>query len=325
MSNTLGFVGAKIDRADHLRGDTKALELGLSHAKAHVFWRARPLVSADHSQLIALPLDHPIFADGDLQIFLGRVGAQHIYAIDISNWEPEIAPEPSGNPLFDRSEISHPDAPDGAVFTDARFAMGALQSDFAEWAASAKAMFHWHRGNGFCAKCGNKTDIVKAGWERVCDACGTHHYPRVDPSVIMLVTYGNKALLGRSPGWPEKMYSCLAGFMEPGETIEMAVAREVKEEAGVEIGQVKYLLSQPWPYPSSLMIGCVAEAKKDFLNIDENELEDAIWISKEELIERSSGDDPEIFPARPGAIAYELISAWLKDDINQLNDRYGQT
>ena len=324
MKNSLGFVGSRIDRADRLRGDKKALEQGLRSARAYVFWRARPLVSSDRSELISVALDHPILAEGDMQIFLGVDGKQHVYAVDISAWTPDVAPEVKGNPLFDRSEVSHPEAPNGAIFTDARFAMGALQSEFAEWAASAKAMFHWHRANGFCAKCGGETVEAKAGWERICQSCEAHHYPRVDPSVIMLVTHGDKVLLGRSHGWPEKMYSCLAGFMEPGETLEMAVAREVEEEAGVQVGRVQYLLSQPWPYPSSLMIGCVAEAKTTELHVDPNELEDAMWISKAELIAKSSGDDPEIFPARPGAIAYELISAWLKDEINQLNGKYGQ-
>ena len=230
-----------------------------------------------------------------------------------------MLPDFPENALFDQSEVSHPEAPEGSVFTDARFAMGALTQDFAEWTASAKALFHWHRVHGFCAKCGAKSEMIKAGWERRCTRCDALHYPRVDPSVIMLVTSGNKLLLGRSPGWPEKMYSCLAGFMEPGETIEMAVAREVMEEAGIAVSNTRYLLSQPWPYPSSLMIGCIAEAENEEINLDANELEDAFWITREELIAELASETPSIFPARKGAIAHVLISAWLKDQINQIN------
>jgi NAD+ diphosphatase len=131
----------------------------------------------------------------------------------------------------------------------------------------------------------------------------------------MLVTHGNRVLLGRSPGWPAGMYSCLAGFIEPGETIEAAVRRETQEEAGVTVGPVRYLASQPWPFPASLMIGCHAEALTDTITIDPAELESAIWLTREQMITVMAGEHPTVKPARKGAIAHFLIANWLADSL----------
>ncbi len=156
----------------------------------------------------------------------------------------------------------------------------------------------------------------EAGWRRTCTACGTQHFPRTDPVVIMLILHGNALLLGRSPAWPPTMYSLLAGFMEPGESIEAAVRREVFEETGVPVGKVDYLSSQPWPFPSSLMIGCVGQALAREITLDPNELEDARWISREGVMAALNGEDPEIRPARPGSIARFLIERWLADRLD---------
>lgn len=152
-----------------------------------------------------------------------------------------------------------------------------------------------------------------SGWQRSCPSCGTQHFPRTDPVVIMLITRGNKTLLGRSPGWPDGMYSCLAGFVEPGETIEAAVRREVMEETGVHVGPVRYLASQPWAFPTSLMIGCHGDAVSDDLEIDRHELEDARWVSREEVARAFAGEHPEIWAPREGAIAHFLLRNWLAD------------
>ena len=156
-----------------------------------------------------------------------------------------------------------------------------------------------------------------AGWQRDCPACGAHHFPRTDPVVIMLITHGNSVLLGRSPGWPEGMYSCLAGFVEPGETIEAAVRREVFEESGVRVGAVNYVASQPWPFPASLMFGCQGIALGTELNIDRDEIEDARWVPREELADAFAGQHPDILPARKGAIARFLLEHWLADRLGQ--------
>jgi len=155
-----------------------------------------------------------------------------------------------------------------------------------------------------------------AGWQRICPDCGGHHFPRTDPVVIMLITRGNKCLLGRSPGWPEGMYSCLAGFLEPGETIEAAVRREVFEEAGVHVGQVSYLSSQPWAYPSSLMIGCHGEALSEEITLDTVEMDDARWVTREELMDAHAGLRSDILPGRKGAIAHFLLRNWLADRLD---------
>ncbi len=158
--------------------------------------------------------------------------------------------------------------------------------------------------------------VAMAGWQRDCPTCGAHHFPRTDPVVIMLITHGNSVLLGRSPGWPEGMYSLLAGFVEPGETIEAAVRREMFEEAGIRVGAVGYLASQPWPFPSSLMFGCRGEALDDEITIDPNEIEDAMWVSREEMMECFAGNNTRIKPARKGAIAHFLIWNWLADRLD---------
>ena len=177
--------------------------------------------------------------------------------------------------------------PEHMRFGDLRALMAELSPADAGDAAAAKGILSWHETHGFCARCGAASEVADAGWKRVCPACGGQHFPRTDPVVIMLITYGNAFLMGRSPGWPEGMYSLLAGFIEPGETMEAAVRREVAEETAVQVGRVGYLASQPWPYPSSLMFGCWGEALNRDITLDPAELEDAMWISREELAARA--------------------------------------
>jgi NAD+ diphosphatase len=178
--------------------------------------------------------------------------------------------------------------------------------------AMAKSLLDWHRRHRFCANCGSPTRLSAAGFRRDCPQCGTEHFPRTDPVVIMLVAHGDKCLLGRQARFAAGTYSCLAGFLEPGETIEDAVRRETFEEAGIRIGTVSYTASQPWPFPSSLMIGCTAEALSDVIAIDRQELEDARWFTKDELRLMLRGEHPEgLSAAAPIAIAHHLIRRWL--------------
>lgn len=158
--------------------------------------------------------------------------------------------------------------------------------------------------------------MSEAGWQRRCDACKAHHFPRTDPVVIMLITHGNSVLMGRSHHWPEGMYSLLAGFVEPGETIEAAVRRETFEESGVEVGEVRYLSSQPWPFPNSLMFGCQGFATSDQITIDPVEIEDACWVSREDMMDAAAGHRPDMRPARKGSIARFLIEKWLADALD---------
>jgi NAD+ diphosphatase len=179
--------------------------------------------------------------------------------------------------------------------------------------AQARSLVHWHEKHGFCSNCGHKTEMSDAGYRRHCPACKTDHFPRTDPVVIMAVTHGDRILLGRQKAWAPGMYSAIAGFMEPGETIEQAVAREVKEETGVSTGAVRYVASQPWPFPSSLMIGCIAEASSEAISLDDQELEAARWFSKSDVRLMLDGKHPDgIHASHPWAIAHHVISAALQ-------------
>jgi NAD+ diphosphatase len=178
--------------------------------------------------------------------------------------------------------------------------------------AMAKSMLDWHRRHRFCANCGAPTQAAHAGFRRDCAACSAQHFPRTDPVVIMLVTRGEKCLMGRQPRFPEKMYSCLAGFLEPGETIEDAVRRETFEEAGIRVGAVRYMASQPWPFPSNVMIGCLAEALTDDIAFDGEELEDARWFTKDDIRRMLEGTHEDFLTPAPIAIANHLIREWVK-------------
>jgi len=185
----------------------------------------------------------------------------------------------------------------------------------AAMASTARALLNWHRSHGFCSGCGARTEILQGGWQRQCPACDAAHFPRTDPVVLMLVLRGNRLLLGRSPGWPEGMYSALAGFVEPGETLEAAVRREVREETGIRVGDVAYVGGQPWAWPNSLMLGFVARAESEAITLDPAELEDALWVSREEMVDIVAGLHPRIRRPRPGAVAAELLARWLTDTL----------
>jgi NAD+ diphosphatase len=181
--------------------------------------------------------------------------------------------------------------------------------------AEAKALLHWHARHRFCANCGAATNISDGGWRRDCPQCHAQHFPRTDPVVIMLAVAGDRCLMGRQSRFMPGMWSCLAGFVEPGESIEEAARRETLEEAGVVCGRVRYFASQPWPFPSSLMIGCHAEALSDAITVDRDELEDARWFSREEtalMLLRKHPDGLTTPP--PSAIAHHIIRTWLDDE-----------
>ena len=176
--------------------------------------------------------------------------------------------------------------------------------------AQARSLLHWHERHGFCAHCGSKTEMRDAGYRRHCVACETDHFPRTDPVIIIAVRHGSRILLGRQTPWPEGMYSTLAGFMEPGETIEDAARREVFEEAGIRVGEIKFHSNQPWPFPSSLMIGLTGEALNDDIVVDTKELETARWFEEAEVVTMLNGTHPLGLKAPlPMAIAHHLIRA----------------
>jgi len=318
------FGGSGLDRAAHIRADRVQLETAQNNPKARcvVLWRGKPLVTGEgRDELALVEMDHLVLQAGtmgpDNLIFLGFGHDQApVFACDISTWKPDNLDNSALGQFLDPSEQHHPALPETHVFVELRRVMARLNPRDAELAAAAKALMEWHRSHGFCATCGAPSKVSHAGWQRTCPTCGTHHFPRTDPVVIMLITHGSSVLMGRSPGWPEGMYSLLAGFLEPGETLEAAVRREVMEEAGVPVGAVSYLASQPWPFPASLMIGCAGEALSRDLTIDPIEIEDALWVTRDEMMTVFAGEHAILKPARTGAIAHFLLQNWLADTLD---------
>ncbi len=306
------FAGSFLDRADRLRGDEAEMTRRLADPATRVspFWRGKPLFDLSESgpRLTWVAATDALITDSpEPPVFMGLddAGTAH-FAADVSYIAP---PDEKPAEFVDRRTL---DLSESRKFVDLRAIMGEIDHRDAGIAAAAKGIFEWRLTHGFCANCGQKNRVGNAGWRMDCAACGRQHFPRTDPVVIMLILDGDKVLLGRQAIWPEKMYSLLAGFMEPGETVEEAVRREVHEEAGIPVGTVRYVTSQPWPFPASLMIGCAGKATATAINIDQNELEDAIWVSKAEVTEALAGRSDRIAPARKGAVAQVILKAWTE-------------
>ncbi|WP_436398214.1 NAD(+) diphosphatase [Roseobacter sp. S98] len=320
IAETVTFGGSGLDRAGEIRDDPEALHAVAldAAARAVVFWRGKPLLNMENpASLARLPMDHDVLElAADAPVFLGREDGAGRFAFDISAWEPDgLEPDQLGG-FLDPTEQRHPDLPADMAFAELRRVMTWLTPRDAELAATGKAILGWHETHRFCAKCGDRSDVAQGGWQRRCTGCRAAHFPRTDPVVIMLITRGNSVLMGRSPGWPDGMYSLLAGFVEPGETLEAAVRREVFEETGVYVGPVSYLASQPWPFPASLMFGCAGEAVSEEITVDPLEIEDAMWVSREEMTQAFAGEHPFMLPARKGAIAHFLLENWLADRLD---------
>ena len=305
------FGSSGLDRSAAVRGTVKA---NASKGDSVLFvWRGKILMNLENQPSLAkFEFPHPLCKDAD-QIFLGTDNSQNYIAFDISQWEPAVQDQPDPNLFFDPTEQRHPRLDKKYAFCELRGQMLNLSKREAELCAIAKGLFHWNTLQNYCSNCGSLLKKALSGWQKNCDNCGASHFPRTDPVVIMLITKGDKVLLGRSLNWPQKMYSLLAGFVEPGETIEGAVRREVMEESGIQVGKVSYLASQPWVFPNSLMLGCHGEAQTEEIIIDRNEIEDARWVGKSELLDIFAGLDKSIFPARKGSIANFLLEKWLSD------------
>lgn len=303
------FGGGGLDRAEDLRRHPE--QLAELPVETLLLWRGKPLMRNEALHVV----EGPGFAEVGHPVLIGRRGEAALFARDVSALEVAGADDAVGA-FQDPSRQTHPDLPEGTEFIELRQAMTRLTPLEAEIAATAKGVLEWHRTHGHCANCGTPTQPGKAGWMRGCAGCGRMHFPRTDPVVIMLITRGNRVLLGRSPAWPEGFFSCLAGFMEPGETLEAAVRRETWEETGIRVGRVDYLASQPWPFPGSLMLGAHGEAVTDHIEIDPEEIAEAIWLEREELLEVFAGTHSHIIPAREGAIARFLLQNWLADRLD---------
>ena len=314
IAENVTFAGGRLDRAAEWRKDARTWA-GRPDSRVMLLWRGKPML--DDAGLVLVAPDHPVLADADPDLLLlGRVADAAVLAADLSGWTPDGADTAALNSFLDATLQTHPALGEGAAFAELRGVMTRLSPLHAELAATARAMFTWHASHGFCAACGTASIFAMGGWQRDCPVCGRHHFPRTDPVVIMLITHGNSVLVGRSPGWPDRMYSLLAGFVEPGETLEAAVRREVWEEAGVRVGAVTYLASQPWPFPASLMCGMAGQALSREIIRDPAEIEDARWVTREEMADVFTGQHPAIKPARRGAIAHFLLENWLADRLD---------
>ena len=289
-----------LDRASERRGDEAWIRTLLTAPSARILpvWRSQNMVvpgEEPSAVMLGWRDAEDLIADGET-VFLGVRGDAGYFAVDVSHHD-----EPAGvAALAGRGD-----------FVELR-SVGVLMSrDEGGLLAYAKGIMHWHSRHRFCGVCGAATEIREAGFLRLCTnpACAASHFPRTDPAVIMLVSRGDRALLGRKPEWVEGMYSTLAGFVEPGESLEEAVVREVMEEVGIRVSNVRYHSSQPWPFPASLMLGFHADAEADEIRMNRHELEDAGWFTRAELADGAAGIARR---PRSDSIARRLIDDWIK-------------
>ena len=291
----IAFAGSPIDRADHLRADPDALA-GMMNWKARLLLLDALMPSLDDDNRLIWGTLADAAEDAEL-VFLGldRTDGGEKPCFAAVPDRGDAAPRMANPQLW--SLMATLDAGDLATY------------------GGARSLLDWHARHRFCAQCGQPTKLAKGGWQRNCErgngGCGAQHFPRTDPVTIMLAEHEGRLMLGRGKGWPEGAFSALAGFVEPGETIEEAVAREVFEEAGVAVRDVSYIASQPWPFPSQLMIGCHSHADDDALTIDETEMAEVRFFTRDEVVASLEGDGPFRAPP-PHAIASNLMRWWLE-------------
>jgi NAD+ diphosphatase len=301
----LGFSGSRMERAADRRPDAAALAALARDRQTRFYLVGSELValktaSGGHDPLFEAD-EKPGLGEAAEVAFLGLLDGSARFAVSLA---------PAAIAMLQaRSDVELVDLRSIAV-------RGLVEGDHLAALAEGKALLNWHARHRFCPNCGAATRPVEGGWRRDCPACRTLHFPRTDPVVIMLAIAGERCLLGRSHRFQSGMWSCLAGFVEPGETVEEAVRRETHEEAGIICGRVSYFASQPWPFPMSLMIGCYAQARSREIVIDRAELDDARWFERGEVALMLSGQHPEALTAPlPIAIAHHILRAWVEKDI----------
>ncbi|MBO9497884.1 MAG: NAD(+) diphosphatase [Novosphingobium sp.] len=291
---SVAFAGSELDRADHIRSDPERLEVLKSpQASLLLLDGLAPKLDGSNGLKWGRLKDAP---EGAELVFLGmRLGFGCFAAVPA---------EGSTDPAYSPQE----------TMRRTWAAIGLMSAEDLAIYGGARSLVDWHARHTFCAKCGSPTVLAKGGWQRSCtnEACKAEHFPRVDPVTIMLVEHEGRLLLGRQPRFPPRRFSALAGFVEPGESVEEAVAREVLEEAGVKVRDVSYIASQPWPFPSQLMLGCHAFAESAGLLIDTTELEEAHWFTRDEIAAAMAGDETQrLLTPPPVAIAHHLLKWWL--------------
>lgn len=303
------FAGNPLNRASERRGDEAWLAEKLADAEslAVALWNGKPLVedvlgedgqpSGVQIAYLRADMAQDLAGGAERLLFLGLWKDIAVFAVDI-----EGAADPAEGPLQGLGR-----------FEELRGVAATMPPADAGILATAKSMFEWRRRHRWCSACGQKSEVADGGWKRVCPSCEAEHFPRTDPVVIMLAVHDGKCLLGRQAAWPAGMFSALAGFLEPGETIEEACARELKEEAGLTATAVRYHSSQPWPWPSSLMMGLIAEVDGGDAAPDQTELEEVRWFTKEEAGQLIKGELEGAFCPPALAIAHQLIKAWAEE------------
>ena len=290
----MAFAGGQLDYAETKR-DITSLRGFLSdpNARAILMIDGKPAIRPDGKLKTVHPSDvegKTIVAPGFLFLGIDRIGPVFAYQID----------GPQG--------LSEPDS-----FQEMRFIASRMDARSLAIAGRAKSLFDWHTSHRFCSTCGKESQSVNGGMNRTCQFCSTDHFPRVNPVAIMLILNGDDCLLGRSPGWPPGAYSALAGFVSPGETMEEACYREVQEEVGIKTHSARYIFSQPWPFPSQLMIGMICETEERDLTINKGELETAQWFSKD-TVRAVFNKESDAFLRPPSfTIANQLLKFWLAE------------
>jgi NAD+ diphosphatase len=302
-----------LDRASHLRTDAA--------------WLARMATAADSRALLLVDLKPSIASNTDqTHAALRWFSAAELARLGLAEWPRQfLGIDAAGTAFFaltisEHRAIAMPDGPfvvRPTVDLRTLAVQGQLSAEELSVAGAARALAEWHLNCRHCGHCGSATDVKDGGWRRRCVACGRDYFPRTDPVVIMLVTHGERCLISHEPRfktYDDRMFSTLAGFLEPGEDIEHAVRREVKEEVGLEVSAVHYQESQPWPFPHSLMLGCRAEATSDTLTLDPNEIAEARWVDRAELrvIFEHKHPDRIVVPGKH-AVAYKLLKAFLDE------------
>ena len=299
MEEIYCFAGNPLDRVSQRRQDAGWVASLLDDPETRVLPLHGLKPRIRHSSAVALDWQNvapwrSLIDDGNTLILLGMREGRAYFALDAS----PSAPDADGSAMDARSVAPMIDGGEAAILAEAR------------------SLIDWHARHRFCAQCGTPSVVASGGWVRHCPDCKAHHFPRVDPVVIMLAVKGDRCLLGRGRRRVGTRFSCLAGFMEPGETLEEAVRREVQEESGIQVGRVRYLASQPWPFPSSLMMGFLAEALTEEITIDPDELAEARWFERDEvraMVERSRSDDPVpgvVTLPPPLAIGHQIARRW---------------
>lgn len=304
------FANNPLDRASYRRADKDwvAAQLADSASLFVPFHRLQPFVLPEEKPSqgkdvgwLRMGLLHELAGPEPLVVFLGiNKRGKSLFAADVSGL---------------KNAENHPALKGFGAFEELRGLAMAGEITPSELAilAQGKSMIDWHQRHGFCSVCGTRTEMAEAGYKRACPSCKAEHFPRTDPVVIMLATHGDTCFLGRQKIWPKGMFSALAGFIEPGESIEEAVARELHEEAGLSTASVSYHSTQPWPYPSSLMIGCMAVAENDTFKIDGIELSEGRWFSRAEIKAVLAGKgDGSFWMPPPFAIAHQLVKTFAE-------------